>query len=155
MENLEQWRYNTKGQRVETLIGMISLCEILNNGVIMKVSIEKGRDLLMRNFGQRAGVLAALGILGFGGFGTVAEAAQVPGPAIQEVRTVTGMKTAGIQRVSTISQVYGDGEKPAAVVLEYPAALPAALGGDPSAGGRRGLRCCRRSRAGRGSPTSG
>lgn len=91
----------------------------------MKVSIEKGRDLLMRNFGQRAGVLAALGILGFGGFGTVAEAAQVPGPAIQEVRTVTGMKTAGIQRVSTISQVYGDGEKPAAVVLEYPAALPA------------------------------
>jgi|GEM_PF-2234401 len=34
VENPEQWRYNTKGQRVETLIGMISLCDILNNGVI-------------------------------------------------------------------------------------------------------------------------
>ena len=44
-------------------MGVISLCEILNNGVIMKVSIEKGRDLLMRNFGQRAGVLAALVLL--------------------------------------------------------------------------------------------
>ena len=79
----------------------------------------------MRNFGQRAAMLAALGILGFSGFGTVAEAAQAPVPAIQEVRTVTGMKTAGIQKVSTISQVYGDGEKPAAAVLEYPAPLTA------------------------------
>ena len=37
LRNLEQWRYNEKGI-VETLSGMISRCEILNNGVIIGVS---------------------------------------------------------------------------------------------------------------------
>ena len=35
LRNLEQWRYNSL-KLVETLIGMISRCEILNNGVITR-----------------------------------------------------------------------------------------------------------------------
>ena len=67
----------------------------------------------MRNVRKKAVLLAALGIFSCSGFGANAEAAAAIVPA---VHSESGVSSAGIQQVSTISQVYGDGEKPAAVV---------------------------------------
>ena len=67
----------------------------------------------------------ALGILTLGACCPVTEAAEAGSAAVQTAVRAATEKAQGIQRVTSIARVYGDGEKPAAAVVEYSQVLAA------------------------------
>ncbi len=72
----------------------------------------------MKNL-KAASIGLTFGVLAFGAFTLPVEAENMQTTAVAAVQ--------GIQSVTTLSQVFGDGEKPAAAAVEYPSALAAGL----------------------------
>ena len=83
MRNLEQQRYTEKGIG-ETLIGMISRCEILNNSVIIKAEARKGGIFMQMDKVMKSAATLAAAVFLVAGAVSVEAAAETEEPAAAE-----------------------------------------------------------------------